>query len=75
MFTDFTAVEGTIALDAYFDQFALGVRIVEPILDAMGIDRLLIETPDDVGLLAPAIARAYETSRPLAALIGRSVEP
>ena len=51
-----------------------GVRIVEPILDAMGIDRLLIETPDDVGLLAPAIAHAYETSRPLAALIGRSVE-
>ncbi len=52
-----------------------GVRIVEPILDAMGIDRLLIEGPDDVGLLAPAIGRAYETSRPLAALIGRSVEP
>ncbi len=52
-----------------------GVRIVEPILDAMGIDRLLIERPGDVGLLAPAIGRAYETSRPLAALIGRTVEP
>ena len=52
-----------------------GVRIVEPILDAMGIDRLLIQDPDDVGLLAPAIERAYETSRPLAALIGRTVEP
>ncbi len=52
-----------------------GVRIVEPILDAMGIDRILIETPDDVALLAPAIDRAYETSRPLAALIGRTVRP
>ncbi len=52
-----------------------GVRIVEPILDAMGIDRILIEGPDDVALLAPAIDRAYETSRPLAALIGRSVQP
>ena len=50
-----------------------GVRIVEPILDAMGIDRLPIEGPGDVGLLAPAIERAYEASRPLAALIGRTV--
>ena len=52
-----------------------GVRIVEPILDAMGIDRILIEGPEDVDLLAPAIDRAYDTSRPLAALIGRSVRP
>ena len=52
-----------------------GVRIVEPILDAMGIDRILIENPKDVDLLAPAIEHAYETSRPLAALIGRTVEP
>ena len=50
-----------------------GVRIVEPILDAMGIEHLLIEEPGDVELLAPAIGRAYETSRPLAALIGRPV--
>lgn len=52
-----------------------GVRIVEPILDAMGIDRLLIETSEDVAQLAPAIDRAYRESRPLAALIGRSVLP
>ena len=52
-----------------------GVRIVEPILDAMGIDRILIENPKDVDLLAPAIEHAYETSRPLAALIGRTVQP
>jgi len=57
------------------DSESYGVRIIEPILDAMGIDRLCIERPDDVGLLASAIDRAYETSRPLAALIGRPVEP
>ena len=52
-----------------------GVRIVEPVLDAMEIDRLLIEGPEDVAQLAPAIDRAYAQSRPLAALIGRSVRP
>ena len=52
-----------------------GVRIVEPILDAMGIDHFCMETADDVARLAPAIDRAYEISRPLAALIGRTVAP
>ncbi len=52
-----------------------GVRIVEPILDAMGIDHFCMETADDVALLPAAIDRAYETSRPLAALIGRTVRP
>ncbi len=52
-----------------------GVRIVEPILDVMGIDRLLVEGPEDVVSLAPAIDRAYARSRPLAALIGRRVQP
>ncbi len=52
-----------------------GVCIVEPILDAMGIDHFCMETNDDVARLAPAIDRAYETSRPLAALIGQDVRP
>jgi sulfopyruvate decarboxylase subunit beta len=52
-----------------------GVRIVEPILDAMGIDHFCMEGPEDVARLAPAIIRAYETSRPLAALVGRPVVP
>ena len=50
-----------------------GVRIIEPVLDAMGLDRLLIEGSDDVAQLPPAIDRAYAESRPLAALIGRTV--
>ena len=51
-----------------------GVRIVEPVLDAMGIDRVSIETSADVARLAPAIGRAYAESRPVVALIGRRIE-
>jgi sulfopyruvate decarboxylase subunit alpha len=52
-----------------------GVRIIEPIMDAMGIDHINIEGPADVAALIPAIEMAYAQSRPLAALIGRTVEP
>jgi sulfopyruvate decarboxylase TPP-binding subunit len=47
-----------------------GVRIIEPIIDAMGIERHLVETDADLGKIAPAINKAYETSRPVAILIG-----
>lgn len=50
-----------------------GVRIVPAILDAMGIDRIAIEGPGDEAALASSIARAYARSRPMAALIGRTV--
>lgn len=50
-----------------------GVRIIEPILDAMGIDHIAIESSAEVALLAPAIDRAYAASRPLVALLGRTV--
>ena len=48
-----------------------GVRIVEPILDAMGIPYHEIETDDDLGKIKPAIDEAYATSRPVVLLIGR----
>lgn len=48
-----------------------GLRIVEPILDAMGIEHHLIETTPDVEKIAPAVGRAYERSRPVVMLIGR----
>jgi sulfopyruvate decarboxylase TPP-binding subunit len=51
------------------------VRITQGICEVMGIDTLCIESSEDVALLAPAIDRAYERSRPLAALIGRRVRP
>ena len=50
-----------------------GVRIVGPVLDAMGIDRIALETEADVTLLAPAIERAYRLSRPMVALVGQTV--
>lgn len=48
-----------------------GVRIVEPILDAMEIEHHLIESSEDAAKIAPAVARAYERSRPVVFLIGR----
>lgn len=51
-----------------------GVRIVEPILDAMGIVRQLIETEGDVAQIAPAIEAAYRDWHPTALLIGQRPE-
>jgi sulfopyruvate decarboxylase subunit alpha len=48
-----------------------GVRIIEPILDAMGIPHHLINEEKDVAKIAPAIEDAYAASHPLALLIGR----
>jgi sulfopyruvate decarboxylase TPP-binding subunit len=48
-----------------------GVRIVEPILDAMGIAHHLINEDADVGKIAPAIEDAYANSHPVALLVGR----
>lgn len=52
-----------------------GVRIVPPILDVMGVRHVTIESPDDVALIAPAINEAFERSRPVCLLIGRSPVP
>ncbi len=48
-----------------------GVRLVEPILDAMGIAHHLINDEPDVAKICPAIEDAYARSRPVALLIGR----
>jgi sulfopyruvate decarboxylase subunit alpha len=48
-----------------------GLRIVEPILDAMRVEHHLIETGEDVGKIAPAVERAYERSAPVVMMIGR----
>ena len=48
------------------------IRIIEPILDTMGIARHLIETDADIPKICPAIVSAYENSKPVALLIGRS---
>ena len=48
-----------------------GVRIVEPILEAMGIPHDCFELEADAARIAPAIERAYLESWPTALLIGR----
>jgi sulfopyruvate decarboxylase TPP-binding subunit len=48
-----------------------GVRIVEPILDAMGVAYHEIEEESDVAKIKPAIDAAYTDSRPVVLLIGR----
>ena len=48
-----------------------GVRIVEPILDAMGIAYHEIEADADVAKIRPAIDEAYAKSRPVVLLIGK----
>ena len=48
-----------------------GVRIVEPILDAMGIAYHEIEEEADVGKIKPAIDGAYAHGRPVVLLVGR----
>jgi sulfopyruvate decarboxylase subunit alpha len=48
-----------------------GVRIIEPICDAMGIEHLLVSEDADVGRITPAIDKAYKESLPVAILIGR----
>ena len=47
-----------------------GLRIVEPMLDVLGIPHMHIETDDDVPAIAPALEDAYARSHPTAILIG-----
>jgi sulfopyruvate decarboxylase subunit alpha len=48
-----------------------GVRIVEPILDAMGIAHHLLETETDIPAIPKAIDWAYAESKPVVMLLGR----
>jgi sulfopyruvate decarboxylase TPP-binding subunit len=48
-----------------------GVRIIEPILDDMGIAHHLISLDGDIAKIQPAIEWAYRESQPVALLVGR----
>ena len=48
-----------------------GLRIIEPILDAMGVEHHLIEYPGDTEKLVPAVDEAYRRSEPVVLLIGK----
>jgi sulfopyruvate decarboxylase TPP-binding subunit len=47
------------------------IRIIEPILDVMGIPHHLIEDDDDIGVIRSGIEAVYRDSWPVAFLIGR----
>ena len=59
---------------APMDSDRYGVRITEPILDAMRVEHHLIEQAQDVAKIGPAIDNAYATSSPVVLLIGRRLE-
>ena len=48
-----------------------GVKIIEPILDVMGIEHHLIERDGDVAQITPVIEKAFASYSPTAILIGR----
>jgi sulfopyruvate decarboxylase subunit beta len=52
-----------------------GVRIVEPILEAMAVRHTLLEAAADVARIEPTIAAAYQASEPVVMLVGRSPGP
>lgn len=51
-----------------------GVRIVEPVLDAMALSHSQIEEPQDVATIARHIDTAYQNSAPHCFLVGRPPE-
>ena len=52
-----------------------GVRIIEPVLNAMGIPYRVIEEPEDVQHITADIEQAYETSSTFIFIIARSPTP
>ena len=48
-----------------------GVKIIEPILDVMGIEHHLVERDADAKKIGPAIEKAFSESFPVTVLIGR----
>jgi sulfopyruvate decarboxylase subunit alpha len=50
------------------------VRIVPPILDAMGVAHVLVEAREDENRIEPAIERAYASSEPICVMIGAPPE-
>ena len=51
-----------------------GVRIIQPVLDAMALSHSLIEEPGDEAQIPDRIEQAYANSRPHIFLIGRPPE-
>jgi sulfopyruvate decarboxylase subunit alpha len=62
---------GTIPRDSH----RISVQVVEPMLESLGIDSILIDEDSDTDQIAARIDAAYASSKPLAILIGRRPVP
>jgi sulfopyruvate decarboxylase subunit alpha len=51
-----------------------GIRIVEPILQAMGIAYHILENADDIRLIISSIEEAYQTPKPVVLIVARYPE-
>jgi sulfopyruvate decarboxylase TPP-binding subunit len=51
------------------------VRVAQPVLDALEVEHHLLSYASDVDKIKPAIDKAYETSRPVALLVGAMLPP
>jgi sulfopyruvate decarboxylase subunit alpha len=49
-----------------------GLRVLHPVLDAMGIEHARLSRAADVAQVGPAFERAWSRSRPFVFLVGRS---
>jgi sulfopyruvate decarboxylase TPP-binding subunit len=49
-----------------------GIRIVEPILQSMGIAYHVLENANDIASIAPTIEEAYQNSQPVVLIVARS---
>ena len=46
------------------------VRLIEPLLDALGVPHYLMESPDDLGMVARAFAESRDRHGPVIVLVG-----
>ncbi len=65
-------LQGKAAGETVLGSASYGVRIIPPILDAMALTHVGIETDTDTPHIGPAINNAYETNNALCFLIGQS---
>lgn len=52
-----------------------GVKIIEPVLQAMEVDYVLVEADEEIDKIPSAIDRAYSNSAPLVILLGKGIRP
>lgn len=65
-------LQGKAAGETASDSASYGVRIIQPVLDAMGIEHTMLDNDDQVSTVPEQIEAAYSRSKPHCFLFGRS---